>query len=172
MILSEFKNIPGFEKLYMADAKGNIYSCKYDKILKPGDVGKGYMAVSLTKNKKPKQYKVHRLIALTFLDNENNYPCVNHKDENPRNNSVENLEWCTSKYNANYGTRVKRVADGHLKSVCKINILDGNIIEIYNSIKQASILNKLDSSSITKCCKGKRESAGGYVWKYAKVGDA
>lgn len=171
MILSEFKNIPGFEELYMADAKGNIYSCKYGKILKPGNIGKGYMAVSLTKNKKSKQYKVHRLISLTFLENKNNYPYVNHKDENPSNNSVENLEWCTPKYNANYGTRIKRVVDGHLKSVCKINVLDGNVIERYKSIKEASILNKLDSSSITKCCKGKRGSAGGYAWKYVKVGD-
>ncbi|PNX51340.1 MAG: hypothetical protein BV456_03575 [Thermoplasmata archaeon M8B2D] len=171
MIKEELKDIPGYENLYKANKNGNIYTCKYKKFLKPGDVGHGYLGVSLTKNKKAKTHKVHRLIALTFIENKNNLPQVNHKDEDKTNNCVDNLEWCTFKYNNNYGTRTKRVAIGHFKEVFKIDILNGNIIERYNSAKQASILNNLDSSSITKCCKGKRKSAGGYSWKYVKVGD-
>lgn len=171
MTKEELKDIPGYENLYKADRNGNIYTCKYKRFLKPNDVGCGYLGVYLTKNKKAKTHKVHRLIAMTFIENNNNLPQVNHKDEDKSNNCVDNLEWCTFKYNMNYGTRIRRVAIGHYKEVFKIDISNGNIIEKYNSISQASILNELDSSSITKCCKGKRGSAGGYAWKYAKVGD-
>ena len=51
---------------------------------------------------------VHRVVADAFIPNPNNYPCINHKDENPANNKVENLEWCTYKYNNNYGTFAER----------------------------------------------------------------
>lgn len=51
---------------------------------------------------------IHRLVAEAFIPNPNNYPCINHKDENPSNNNIDNLEWCTYKYNANYGTGVER----------------------------------------------------------------
>jgi hypothetical protein len=57
-----------------------------------------------SKNGKAKRESVHRLVALTFIENPNNYPCVNHKDETRTNNNVENLEWCSHKYNSNYGT--------------------------------------------------------------------
>lgn len=52
--------------------------------------------------------RVHRIVAMAFLDNPNNYPIINHKDENPSNNHVDNLEWCTYKYNTNYGTAIER----------------------------------------------------------------
>jgi hypothetical protein len=66
------------------------------------------LQVSLTKNKIAKKHKVHRLVAIAFIDNPDNLPQVNHKDENKTNNSVENLEWCDAKYNINYGTRTER----------------------------------------------------------------
>ena len=66
--------------------------------------------MNLRKDNKTKQYQIHRLVAIAFLPNENNYPFVNHKDENPSNNRVDNLEWCTPKYNVNYGTARERLS--------------------------------------------------------------
>ena len=69
----------------------------------------GYEIVHITINKKTQPYKVHRLVANAFIPNPHDLPQVNHKDENPKNNVVTNLEWCTAKYNANYGTRNARI---------------------------------------------------------------
>ena len=83
-----------------------------EKILKPNiNIQRyGYLQIILFKNKKPKTFKVHRLVALAFLENPNNYPQVNHKDENKDNNNASNLEWVTAKQNTNYGTRNKRAS--------------------------------------------------------------
>ena len=72
------------------------------------DNGHGYLFVNLWKNNKSKREYVHRLVALTFIDNPDNLPQVNHKDEDKQNNCVENLEWCTQKYNNTYGTKLER----------------------------------------------------------------
>lgn len=113
-----------------------------------------------------KNYLVHRLVASAFLPNPNNYPIINHKDENPQNARVENLEWCDSKYNNNYGTHNEKVAKS-----CSIPILqfslDGKFIRKWNSTKDAGRELDIDRGSITKCCKGKRKTAGGYKWGYA-----
>lgn len=63
-----------------------------------------YFFVKLSKEGKTKQHFIHRLVAISFLSNELNYKEINHKDENPSNNKIENLEWCDRKYNINYGT--------------------------------------------------------------------
>lgn len=83
-----------------------------EKILKPIiNVRRyGYLQIILFKNKKPKTFKVHRLVALAFLENPQNLPCINHKDENKDNNNVSNLEWVTVKQNNNYGTRNERTS--------------------------------------------------------------
>lgn len=104
-----WKDIKGYEGLYLVSNLGDVYSCLSNKKLKPGS-DNGYLKVNLCKNNKVKQFTVHRLVALAFLPNENNYPCVNHKDENPSNNNVNNLEWCTYKYNNNYGSIRERIS--------------------------------------------------------------
>lgn len=63
---------------------------------------------------------IHRLVAQAFIPNPDNLPCVNHKDENPNNNNVDNLEWCTQKYNCNYGTRVDRIMETKKQQYKKI----------------------------------------------------
>ena len=72
---------------------------------------KKYLHVNLCVNGKCKKYSIHQLVAKAFIPNPNNLPLVNHKDENPSNNFVDNLEWCDAKYNINYGTRNKRVSE-------------------------------------------------------------
>lgn len=71
-------------------------------------VRKNYCLVKLSANNKSKEKKVHRLVAEAFIPNPEDLPCINHKDENPRNNNVENLEWCNHSYNNTYGTRIER----------------------------------------------------------------
>ena len=78
---------------------------------------------------------------------------------------MNNLEWCTTKYNCNYGTRIERMAKNHHKKVASFD-KDGNLINVYDSIVDASKDRKCDTSSITKCCKGKRKICNGLAWKY------
>lgn len=81
---------------------------KTPKIIKWRVTKKGYAQVILSVNNTQRRYSVHRLVALHFIPNLDNKPCVNHKDENPLNNNVENLEWCTYSYNTNYGNCIEK----------------------------------------------------------------
>lgn len=101
------KSIKGFEDYQISD-DGKVYSLKTKKYLKPICRNK-YLNVYLYKNKKRHFALIHRLVALNFIDNPNHYPQINHKDENPQNNKVENLERCTNKYNANYGHHSEKI---------------------------------------------------------------
>ena len=107
---------------YEVSSKGNVRNLKTGRILKPSYNTQGYARVDLTSanNDKTKRARklIHRLVAQAFIpNNDQSKTLINHKDENPRNNSVANLEWCTHKYNANYGTRVERVAKGNSKPI-------------------------------------------------------
>lgn len=114
-----WKDIKGYEGIYQVSNLGNIKSldritCDGKRIkgrnLKGGGGKNIYISVLLCKNGNYKSFKVHRLVAETFIDNPKNLPMVNHKDENKKNNHVENLEWCDAKYNNNYGTMRQRQA--------------------------------------------------------------
>ena len=113
--MEEWKDIKDYEGLYQVSSCGRVKSLNYrhagtEKILKQSTDKSGYKVVSLSQNNKMKAYKVHRLVATAFLDNPNDYKEINHIDECKYNNFVENLEWCTHKYNANYGTRKERIS--------------------------------------------------------------
>lgn len=110
-----WKDIPGFEGLYQVSNDGKVRSLNYNRtgkkqILKQSMDRGGYKMVQLWKNNKKETCKVHRLVAQTFIPNPNNWPQVNHKDENKSNNHISNLEWCTQEYNSNYGTRNERIS--------------------------------------------------------------
>lgn len=104
------KDIPGYEGEYGVTIDGKVYSYKRNKFMKPALGKQGYLYIHLQQGNKGKKYKIHRLVAMTYISNPNNYPCINHKDENKLNNHVSNLEWCTYKYNTNYGTCIQRRA--------------------------------------------------------------
>ena len=108
MIEKIWKPIIGYENLYKINNYGEVLSLRSNKILKPNDNGIGYFIIQLCKNGKRKNYLIHRLVAEHFLDNLNNLPEVNHKDEDKSNNFVNNLEWCKHKYNMNYKQLQKR----------------------------------------------------------------
>ena len=127
-----------------------------------------YLFIGLYKNKVGKPFLVHRLVAMAFIPNPDNLPQVNHKDENKSNNHVENLEWCTAKYNSNYGTHNKRVAEkltnGKLSKKVDQFTLDGEFIRTWPSGIQ--VTRDLRITNVCRCCKGKLKSAGGFIWKY------
>ena len=115
-----WKDIKGYEGLYQVSSLGRIKSLErvdsnnhrvHERILKLRHNEHGYYECALCKEGKQKKLKVHRLVADAFIPNVNNYPVVNHKDEVRDNNIVDNLEWCTHKYNINYGTAQKRKSD-------------------------------------------------------------
>lgn len=172
-----YKDIPGYEELYYADNLGNIYSkdriirgfLKKGRKLKPAKNNKGYLNVVLCKNGIQKTMKVHRLIALTFISNPNNYKQINHKDEDKTNNAVNNLEWCDANYNMNYGTIKQRLSEhadarNRIKAVVRI---DSNENEKYYKSIVSVAEDGFDPSFVAKVCKGLKKEAYGYKWKYA-----
>ena len=97
-----------YEGLYKISNLGRVWSVHKQDYKIPSTKDNGYMFVQLYKNGKMKNEYIHRLVALTFIPNPNNLPQVNHKDECKDNNAVDNLEWCDSTYNNNYGTARER----------------------------------------------------------------
>lgn len=90
--------IKGFED-YQIDRDGNVMGIRFKRFLKPGKNTHGYLCVNLYKDKKPTFCPIHRLLALQFIPNPDNLPCVDHIDRNRQNNSLENLRWVTISQN-------------------------------------------------------------------------
>lgn len=177
-----FKDIKEYEGLYQVSNLGRVKSLNYnktgkEKILKPTTNKKGYQFVGLYKEGKTKNFLVHRLVAMAFIPTpmDTNATQVNHKDENPANNCVENLEWCTPKYNINYGTHNERIAKRRTgvyntkisKPVYQYSI-SGDFIKEWESTHEVERVLGIAHSSISACCLKKLhyKTAGDFVWKY------
>lgn len=137
-----WKPIIGYESLYSVSNTGEIFSYRSNSIIRQQD-SFGYKSVALyDKEGKCKRYRVHRVVAQTFLPNPNNLPQVNHIDSNKNNNSVCNLEWCTSKQNTNHAIKENNYFyAAHISKKQKpVYSLDreGNILEKYNTVAEAS----------------------------------
>ena len=165
----QIKDIPGFEGLYACDTKGQIWSYYTNKFLSPSKSKRGYLHIVLIKDKKRYDYRVHRLIAMTFLENPENKEQVNHIDGNKLNNYLSNLEWVTAEEN------IEHAKTNHLfKSTCTtppIRTKDGPQVgymftNVYNG-KQFIILG---FRTLRKQCK-----ISGYAYdiiqKHANTGD-
>ena len=188
--MEEWKDIKDYEGLYQVSNYGRVKSLNHnhtskEKILSLKPNGRGYIRVTLCKNNIKKPYSVHRLVAITFIPNPNNYPLVNHKDEDKTNNHVDNLEWCTYKYNINYGTGIKRRSEKCSKTLKdkysrnksphakKVKCITTG--EIFDCIKDAEEKYGVANQNISACCKGKQKSAGKHpvtkeklVWEYVE----
>ena len=135
------------------------------KILKAGKASCGYLQVELGVDKRKTHPLIHRLVAKAFISNPDNLPEVNHKDENKENNCVENLEWCNRGTNINYGSGIKRSANKRSKKVVMCD-LNGNELEVFCSVNEASRQMNCSVGNISECCNGRRETASGFKWKY------
>ena len=192
--MEEWKDIEGYEGLYQVSNEGRVKSLQREIVYKDGrkkvleekilhsflsDLG--YYHVMLSKDGVSRRYKVHRLVAKAFIPNPNNFPIINHKDENPKNNVVDNLEWCTQGYNVRYGTMIER---GRLKQQNRADLskkvlqfnTDGELESEYQSASEVERINpQFKTSSITRCCRGGQILNGkwqnitkykGYIWRY------
>lgn len=165
----EWRPVPGYEGLYEVSSHGrvkshHIHGHREEKILSPGNVG-GYLNVVLCRDKNKKYVGVHRLVAMAFIDNPNNYRLINHKDENPSNNHVENLEWCTNEYNLNYGFAIKRRSISKSKPIMQIS-MSGEFLKMWTSGEEAKRCG-YSKGDICMCCRGKMPSYRGFIWRYA-----
>ena len=163
-----WKSIAGYEGLYEVSDIGRVKSLKHGKerILKPKKTHGGYLLVTLCKDGRHKTITVHRLVATAFISNPSNLETINHKDEDKTNNTISNLEWMSKKDNINYGTRNKRVAEALSKQVKMFDKKTGELLETFPSTREAERITGIAQQSISKCCLGKRKSAGCYIWKY------
>lgn len=167
-----WKDIQGYEGLYQISNYGRIKGLSKiskwnnrvwkEKILKQRVV-KQYKQIFLYKDGIGKEYKVHRLVAQAFLPNPDNLPQVNHKDGNKLNNNVSNLEWISARDNQLHSVYV--LGNGKFRPIEQYD-KEGNFIREWEQIRIASNSLNIDESAISKCCKQKRMTAGGYIWKY------
>lgn len=164
-----WKDVEGYENLYQVSnlgrvkALGNGICNSKEKILKAAKDAGGYLRIALSKYGKKKFYMVHRLVASAFIPNPYSLPQVNHRDEDKTNNTIQNLEWCSAKYNSNYGTRTQRISDFFSKSV--ICVETG---KIYHSLMQIEREMGFSCSNLSNVCNGKRKTCGGFHWRYTE----
>lgn len=193
-----WKDISGYEEKYQISNLGRIkslackrwngftYANKKEQILKPRLNLKGYLHVCLYDgHKNYKDIEIQRLVAKAFISNPQKLPCVNHKDENPLNNKVSNLEWCDYKYNNNYGNHNLNLSNSKMsnpkhalisimngrknsKAVIQFD-LNGNKIHVYPSQMRAAKETNSMQDGISACCRGKQKTHNGYMWKFADI---
>ena len=184
--MEEWKDIKGYEGLYMVSNLGNVKSlgngnsrnknnCK-ERIRKPTKNGSGYLQVQLYKDGIRKMHLVHRLVACAFIPNPQGLPEVNHLSEDKTDCRAENLEWCSHGYNQNYGTRNIRAGKSvskantnnpkRSKALIATNKVTRQTIEFPSAMEAERQLG-INHSNIARCCNGNGyKSVGGYVWQY------
>ena len=173
-----WKPISGYEGIYEVSNLGRVRSCdrivtysngakhKYKgKVLKSRNNTHGYPYVTLCNNRGHKTAVIHRLVAAAFIPNPDNKPTVNHINEIKTDNRVENLEWMTVKENINHGTHNERLAKTQGKPIQQIT-RDGEIVAEFWSMHEADRKLGITFKNISACVRGKRKTAGGYIWKY------
>ena len=173
-----------YEGLYKVSNLGKILSLNYRntgkaELLNPGTNKDGYLQVCLSKNGEDKWCLVHRLVAEAFLENPENLPEVNHKDENKKNNFVflnedgsvdkkrSNLEWKNHRDNLNHGTHNERIAKANSKRVLQLS-LSGELIREWDSTMECG-RNGFNQGAVAACCRGEKPQYKGYIWKYKET---
>lgn len=158
-----WRDIEGYENLYQVSNLGRVKSLKYGKerIMKERICTNGYLNTCLCKDGKAKYYLTHRLVAKAFIPNPDNLPEINHIDEDITNNNAENLEWCDRKYNNNFGSHNKRMAESKSKKVLCVETG-----KIYSSLLQVERELGYKHQGIIYACKGKYKQAYGFHWRY------
>lgn len=177
-----WKDINGFEGIYQISDKGNIRSLDRKIICSNGSVRfqrgseikpyinkQGYRTVVLHNNGKHKMCRMCRLVAEAFIQNPQNLPQVNHKDENKGNDEKGNLEWCTCLYNLTYNNlHHRRNNKNNKKSKPVAQIKNGKIIKVFHSVREVERVLGFQNGNISQCCNGKTKTSYGYEWSYLK----
>lgn len=185
----KWKDVVGYEGYYKVSNTGrvvrlerkiwstrnNSFSVLPERLLKldaskSGSANAAYVSVTLTKDGESKKFFVHRLVAEAFIPNPNGYTVINHIDENPLNNNVDNLEWCTQEYNTNYGNRNTKVSIKLGEAVEQYD-MEGNLLNTFRSAAEACRQLGLPpnrQSNISAVCRGIRKSSLGFVWKFVE----
>ena len=161
----EVSNLGNVRSLTRTLAKGQYKICRKGRPVKLYSTKQGYLKAPLCKNSILKGMFVHRLVAKAFLPNPHNFPCINHKDENKANNDVTNLEWCSFSHNAKWNNKHLKIAAKLSKPVSQYD-KDMNLIATYQSESEAARQVGLGSDHIGQCCRGKRRTFKGFIWRY------
>lgn len=160
MISEGLKEIPGFSGYYISKT-GEVYSARHynnpTKMVLREDKD-GYLEVGLYKNNKRYFRRVHRLVLETFSENPNNFTQVNHKDGNPKNNNIENLEWCTCQYNLLHSFRVlhRKPSITTNKKIILTNKITGKIHSFF-SIKECAKFLGISYIHLGRLLNGKKD---------------
>lgn len=171
MTREEWRDIEDYPN-YEVSNIGRVRNKTTKYVLKPQKfMGKKYYYVCLSNNGIQKKERIHRLVATAFIPNPKNLPEVNHKDEEPSNNFVDNLEWCSRSDNVNYGTRNKRAAEKMIDNVnapmqgaMKLS-MDGKPLETYRSMKHAEKANNIPNGNLSHYFSKGWRSCGGFKWR-------
>ncbi len=149
---------------YSISDKGEVRKDTNNYMMKL-QIQQGYCHVTLQINKKPKRFRVHRLVAEAFIPNPESKPYVNHIDGNRTNNEVSNLEWVTPQENTRHAIDTGLMSPTRERAVVQFN-LDGTKVREYKSISEAARLTGSLDEKICMCCQFKREQHNGYQWRY------
>ena len=174
-----WKDMEGYEGLYQVSNLGRVRSLDRDVKYANGTVHHyegmiiktklnkfGYPYLSLCKNGKRWSARVHKLVAIAFIPNPDNRPCVNHKDENKANNRVDNLEWCSKAYNNTYNNIRKKAGCNIAKPVVAFDGVHKIGTYFRSEADAAKYLGKTTCALISSCANGKRDTAYGYRWEF------
>lgn len=185
-----WRDIEGYEGFYQVSNLGNVKSLNYqkrgyEKNLTPKINNSGRLWVELARDGIKRQFQIHRLVGMAFISNPLNLPQINHLDENPKNNRVDNLEWCTNRYNKEYtmrrhhdkypyfnGLKERRPApvrrNGKRTHLPVLQLTkDGELIKQWPNVTTVKYETGWSDWSISECCRGNRKTAYGFKWQYA-----
>lgn len=190
----EWRDIRGYEGLYMVSNAGDVLSCRHGRVLALKHSKEGYLYVGLSdeqSGRAVKNARVHRLVAEAFIPNPMNKPTVNHINEIKSDNRVENLEWATVRENNIHGTRLQRVKEhtdykarnidykavaakhdyhemnrNQMKPVYQCD-MDWNVLQRYDGVSVAARTVGCNIGHLSECLHGRGRSCGGFKWKFA-----
>lgn len=167
IVFEQWKQVPAFP-MYEVSNLGHLRKRNKDGSYKPIKASRnklGYYCVLLYDKGRKQCFYLHRLVAEAFIPNPNNYPEINHFDENKQNCERYNIEWSTHKRNTNYGTRNERIGLGHSKTVEQYS-LDGKLLATYPSTRIAAEHCHVKATGIAQCARGESKTAYGFIWRY------
>lgn len=180
-MIEEWRDIRDYEGIYQISNFGRLRSLdreiciteksgraykylKRGRIISPG-ICRGYLNTTLCNGDMRKTQYVHRLVASAFLPNPENLPEINHKDRNPLNNRVENLEWCSRYYNTHYDGAIER-QHATIRKKVRQRTLDGKIVAEFPSVCDASKQTGVHKSLIAKVANGMFKQGKSFIWEF------